>query len=115
MNIIAGLKALDDSLEPLQHVIGCRRRLHAVRNVSAQRDRGDPVVTPQDRILHPDLTMTDLLQRDMLTISSGEREPVEPCGIEPLRSIAAHDDRSEERRVGKECVSMCISRGWPCH
>src|SRR3546814_15691820 len=29
----------------------------------------------------------------MLTISSGEREPVEPCGIEPLRSIAAHDDR----------------------
>src|SRR3546814_16324243 len=98
MNIIAGLKALDDSLEPLQHVIGCRRRLHAVRNVSAQRDRGDPVVTPQDRILHPDLTMTDLLQRDMLTISSGEREPVE---------------RSEERRVGKECVSKCRSRWSP--
>src|SRR3546814_19238303 len=23
--------------------------------------------------------------------------------------------RSEERRVGKECVSRCRSRGWPCH
>src|SRR3546814_13069554 len=24
-------------------------------------------------------------------------------------------DRSEERRVGKECVSTCRSRGWPYH
>src|SRR3546814_14542158 len=24
-------------------------------------------------------------------------------------------DRSEERRVGKECVSTCRSRWWPCH
>src|SRR3546814_19502765 len=24
-------------------------------------------------------------------------------------------DRSEERRVGKECVSTCSSRGSPCH
>src|SRR3546814_13001670 len=23
--------------------------------------------------------------------------------------------RSEERRVGKECVSKCRSRWWPCH
>src|SRR3546814_15220823 len=23
--------------------------------------------------------------------------------------------RSEERRVGKECVSTCRSRGWPAH
>src|SRR3546814_18606758 len=23
--------------------------------------------------------------------------------------------RSEERRVGKECVSTCRSSGWPCH
>src|SRR3546814_11009383 len=23
--------------------------------------------------------------------------------------------RSEERRVGKECVSTCRSRWWPCH
>src|SRR3546814_13767063 len=25
------------------------------------------------------------------------------------------DQRSEERRVGKECVSTCRSRGWPYH
>src|SRR3546814_20751984 len=24
-------------------------------------------------------------------------------------------ERSEERRVGKECVSTCRSRGWPYH
>src|SRR3546814_18902076 len=29
------------------------------------------------------------------------------------RSIAAY--RSEARRVGKECVSTCRSRWWPCH
>src|SRR3546814_11895962 len=27
----------------------------------------------------------------------------------------SHPDRSEERRVGKECVSTCISRWWPDH
>src|SRR3546814_15689088 len=28
---------------------------------------------------------------------------------------ARHRDRSEERRVGKECVSPGRSRGWPSH
>src|SRR3546814_16374949 len=32
----------------------------------------------------------------------------------PLCEIAAAS-RSEERRVGKECVSTCRSRGWPDH
>src|SRR3546814_14656328 len=27
--------------------------------------------------------------------------------------FAAQGDRPEERRVGKECVSTCNSRGWP--
>src|SRR3546814_15044216 len=26
-----------------------------------------------------------------------------------------HQHRSEERRVGKECVCTCRSRWWPCH
>src|SRR3546814_11937357 len=30
-------------------------------------------------------------------------------------SVKAIVERSEERRVGKECVSTCRSRGWPCH
>src|SRR3546814_10306966 len=29
--------------------------------------------------------------------------------------IAAHENRSEERRVGKECVSTCRSRWSPYH
>src|SRR3546814_18330028 len=34
-----------------------------------------------------------------------------PCDI----AIAGFDDRSEERRVGKECVSKCRSRWSPDH
>src|SRR3546814_12947927 len=37
--------------------------------------------------------------------------------VAPLREIAAikREMRSEERRVGKECVSKCRSRWSPCH
>src|SRR3546814_20725158 len=39
--------------------------------------------------------------------------------IEGISSLAqediAHAERSEERRVGKECVSTCRSRGSPYH
>src|SRR3546814_19062347 len=38
-------------------------------------------------------------------------------GEESLESLMgqASSERSEERRVGKECVSTCRSRWWPCH
>src|SRR3546814_13140351 len=32
-----------------------------------------------------------------------------------LGTFRAYVARSEERRVGKECVSPCRSRGTPCH
>src|SRR3546814_101718 len=39
--------------------------------------------------------------------------------LRPLRNLDAFRrvavDRSEERRVGKECVSTCRSRWWPYH
>src|SRR3546814_15536431 len=42
-----------------------------------------------------------------------------PTGLRPARQhAAAHQefvDRSEERRVGKECVSTCRSRWSPYH
>src|SRR3546814_10063245 len=46
------------------------------------------------------------------------RQPASVVGIEACGS--AHDwgrrlRRSEERRVGKECVSTCRSRWWPYH
>src|SRR3546814_13971917 len=34
-------------------------------------------------------------------------------GGNPLAMAAGN--RSEERRVGKECVGTCRSRGWPTH
>src|SRR3546814_11337739 len=37
-----------------------------------------------------------------------------PCRGFELARIAVHA-RSEERRVGKECVSKCRSRWWPKH
>src|SRR3546814_12269201 len=45
------------------------------------------------------------LQADGLQVRRGERS----------KSVACFDERSEERRVGKECVSRCRSRGSPQH
>src|SRR3546814_11751101 len=43
-----------------------------------------------------------------------ERSSIQPTALLPsMAQIAA--ERSEERRVGKACVSMCRSRWWPEH
>src|SRR3546814_20084148 len=34
---------------------------------------------------------------------------------QPVRTLLLHQQRSEERRVGKECVSTCRSRWSPYH
>src|SRR3546814_1955337 len=53
----------------------------------------------------------DFVRREMsrlgirLLLKSGDAAPL---------AQALHE-RSEERRVGKECVSTCRSRGSPCH
>src|SRR3546814_11664479 len=51
-----------------------------------------------------------------------ERKLAEPDLSGPLERLAQHDERflgeivrSEERRVGKECVSTCRSRWSPYH
>src|SRR3546814_16771035 len=43
-----------------------------------------------------------------------ERVRVQQLGIDAA-GLAVFPDRSEERRVGKECVSTCRSRWSPCH
>src|SRR3546814_3182394 len=61
-------------------------------------------------------------------VAGGERLQVRPDGVEVghcARSWSHHGDhplaeplvgsRSEERRVGKECVSTCRYRWSPCH
>src|SRR3546814_13879964 len=60
----------------------------------------------------------DIRDRDV----GGERLDVEAvidiagleAGVEAVE-IDFEIVRSEERRVGKECVSPCRSRWWPCH
>src|SRR3546814_2336954 len=47
---------------------------------------------------------------DMLARAQEEAEILRYAIVIPL-----HDERSEERRVGKECVSTCRSRWSPYH
>src|SRR3546814_10267323 len=45
------------------------------------------------------------------------RSPRHPQEMAGLAHVPSHheQDRSEERRVGHECVSTCRSRWWPFH
>src|SRR3546814_11631095 len=50
----------------------------------------------------------------MFNLAPVGRHHVQVCGTTPCM-LRGSDDRSEERRVGKECVSTCRSRGAPDH
>src|SRR3546814_10801241 len=51
---------------------------------------------------------------DLQTVGNLLRRPaIDPFAVTTMRLVAA--DRSEERRVGKECVSTCRSRWSPSH
>src|SRR3546814_13112119 len=64
---------------------------------------------------------------DFLPSSNRDEVPERPCAdpwdrqeksldtIIPPSANQPYDMRSEERRVGKECVSTCRSRWWPYH
>ena len=50
------------------------------------------------------------------TFPIDEEDVKEKIGLnEQYEEYAIHDTRSEERRVGKECASMCRSRWSPYH
>src|SRR3546814_20854911 len=63
--------------------------------------------------------------RDMYADARVHWERIEPIAesfgdLDPLLDLRAADlgpdqTRSEERRVGQECVSTCKSRWWPAH
>src|SRR3546814_20215921 len=64
----------------------------------------------------------DAEAKGVSSVRSNEPEPTAAVDGDPvLRSVAAYDEhaaayeRSEERRVGKECVSTCRSRWSPYH
>src|SRR3546814_16491796 len=80
------------------------------------------------RIVVPDLELDPLeailLDRaeaalDELLLGEGEPADIGIIGFEPRAGGAAEQlpqrQRSEERRVGKECVSTCRSRWSPYH
>src|SRR3546814_12241988 len=47
---------------------------------------------------------------------SGSKPPkIDPAIQIEVEAAIRIDVRSEERRDGKECVSMCRYRGWPYH
>src|SRR3546814_5251543 len=60
----------------------------------------------QEQLVHPG---TQLGQRRTDRIAGRSEDPLE------LLATATCPDRSEERRVGKECVSTCRSRWSPYH
>src|SRR3546814_9564794 len=59
---------------------------------------------------------SDVCSSDLLPLKA--RRPIPPKSSSPVpsgRAARASRKRSEERRVGKECVSTCRSRWSPYH
>src|SRR3546814_16979447 len=62
-------------------------------------------------------------QKLVMTDAGIDRRYYELCALSELKNALRSGDiwvqgsrqRSEERRVGKECVSTCRSRWWPYH
>src|SRR3546814_14071736 len=67
-------------------------------------------------LLVPFIASPELLAADR---GRAGHDPLSTLGFgvaqEPAGRIRLADLRSEERRVGKECVSTCRSRWWPYH
>src|SRR3546814_5833062 len=68
-------------------------------------DAGERVVRPR----------REVGERVATPLRQIERAIVEDAAEEPARVTRCHQPRSEERRVGKECVSTCRSRWSPYH
>src|SRR3546814_1798538 len=73
-----------------------------------------------------DLTINEIVESGARLVISADRAPhmldaVDPRILSRLAGGLVADisrltsTRSEERRVGKECVSTCRSRWWPYH
>src|SRR3546814_3182259 len=67
-----------------------------------------------------DVCSSDLFRRLMTTMANSirnvpSRTPDAPTTRPPGSAGGSSPDRSEERRVGKECVSTCRSRWSPYH
>src|SRR3546814_3437271 len=62
-----------------------------------------------------DVCSSDLLNVVRLAVGDHQADDVEVHDLADRRGRHVLDPRSEERRVGKECVSTCRSRWSPYH
>src|SRR3546814_18834300 len=83
-----------------------RRLAAAVRLRALYLDSGADLAVCQDR---PGAVLLPLGPRDLPALS------LRPAHAPRLEGVPAVLARSEERRVGKECVSTCRSRWSPYH
>src|SRR3546814_18148867 len=96
-----------------------RPRHHAARRTMNERDRRAPVTlarnapvaqAPHGRALAPALMLG---ARDDGRFGFVDRHAVEEVAVHELAGAGIGFVRSEERRVGKECISTCRSRWSP--
>src|SRR3546814_18963605 len=83
----------------------CRRSLEADGQRAADRARGADLGVGRRRTLG---------QRRGVATDIKLVEQVVDVDLE-IGLVVEAEERSEERRVGKECVSTCRSRWWPYH
>src|SRR3546814_15075179 len=84
-----------------------RRRRFRLGRVAREEGSGIQRARPEDRV---DAVLAQR-HRDILQVAAPEGDALQCQARETLAAGAGH--RSEESRVGKECVSTCISRWSP--
>src|SRR3546814_15024080 len=97
----------------VRHIVFEERRAVAIATESGAIFKGAMIVASAGAIHSPTL---------LLRSGIGPAEELARAGIAPIadrrgvgRNLVNHPFRSEERRVGKECVSTCRSRWSPYH
>src|SRR3546814_13083044 len=99
--------ASQPGVEPFHRVGAAQMRGAGQRRLPKRREEKIGVAD------EPRLTLSDAAVRDAPAGkgAAGSRQRFEAAGAEQTQSAT----RSEERRVGKECVSTWRSRGWAEH
>ena len=85
-DLVAGGQRRNERLQLLEHRGRDVRRLKAVCDVAAHGDGRHAIPAKQDRVLHPQLELADLAERNPRAIGRRQREVGDPGRIEALRT-----------------------------